>query len=175
MRKLLVGLSLISAALLLTGCSVFYPNWGATALPEEQVVSNETAQGSEATAEPEGSVEPIESAAPEETKTAEPVIERLPAEVVILIADAYLDTGTLEVVAQVLGITESDGTCTMRFIGSDTEKTVTVAAQAASNYTQCFPVEFPLSELPSGSGVVTVTYESEFHLGTSAAKSVVIP
>ena len=81
----------------------------------------------------------------------------------------------LEVVAQVLGITESSGTCTMRFIGSDIEKTVKVSAQSASDYTQCFPIEFPLSELPSGSGIVTVKYESEFHLGTSAANSVVIP
>jgi len=174
-RKLLVGLSLISATLLISGCSVFYPNWGATSLPEEPAASIETAEESGTSPEPEVSVEPTESPAPEETKTAEPVIERLPANVVILIADAYLDTGMLEVVAQVQGTTEADGTCTMRFIGSDIEKTVTVAAQSASDYTQCFPVEFPLSELPSGSGVVTVTYESEFHFGTSAAKSVVIP
>jgi len=81
----------------------FYPNWGATSLPEEPAASIETAEESETSPEPEVSVEPTESPTPEETKTAEPVIERLPANVVILIADAYLDTGMLEVVAQVQG------------------------------------------------------------------------
>jgi len=174
-RKLMIGLSLIFATLLLSGCGVFYPNWGATSLPEEPTATIETNPEPEASAEPEVSVEPTASATPEETETSEPAIKQLPADVVILIAEAYSDTGMLEVVAKVQGITESDGTCTMRFIGSDTEKTVKVSAQPASDYTQCFPIEFPLSELPSGSGIVTVTYESEFHLGKSPATSVVIP
>jgi len=173
--KIMVGLSLVSATLLLSGCSVFYPNWGATSLPEEPTATIDTNQKPEASAEPEASVEPTVSATPEETETSEPAIKQLPADVVILIAEAYSDTGMLEVVAKVQGITESDGTCTMRFIGSDTEKTVKVSAQPASDYTQCFPIEFPLSALPSGSGIVTVTYESEFHLGKSPASSVVIP
>ena len=175
MRKLMIGLSLIFATLLLSGCGVFYPNWGATSLPEEPTATIETNPEPEASAEPEVSVEPTASATPEETETSEPATKQLPADVVILIAEAYSDTGMLEVVAKVQGITESDGTCTMRFIGSDTEKTVKVSAQPASDYTQCFPIEFPLSELPSGSGIVTVTYESEFHLGKSPASSVVIP
>ena len=175
MRKLFVGASLIFASLVLSGCGVFYPNWGATSLPEEPLVTVETNQETETSAEPEASVEPTASATPEETETSEPAITQLPVDVVILIAEAYSDTGMLEVVAQVQGITESGGNCTMRFIGSDVEKIVRVSAEAASDYTQCFPVEVPLSELPSGSGIVTVKYESEFHLGTSAASSVVIP
>jgi hypothetical protein len=175
MRKFMVGLSLISATLLLSSCSAFYPNWGATSLPEEPTATIETNQSTDASGEPEVSVEPTPTTTPAETETSEPAIKQLPAEVVILIAEAYSDTGMLEVVAKVQGITESDGTCTMRFIGSDTEKTVKVSAQPASDYTQCFPIEFPLSELPSGSGIVTVTYESEFHLGKSPASSVVIP
>jgi hypothetical protein len=174
-RKLLVGASLIFASLILSGCGVFYPNWGATALPEEPVATIETNQEAEISAEPEASVEPKTSSTPEETETPVPAIDQLPADVVILIAEAYSDTGMLEVVAQVQGITESGGTCTMRFIGSDIEKIVKVSAQSASDYTQCFPIEVPLSDLPSGSGIVTVRYESEFHLGTSAASSVVIP
>lgn len=175
MLKLKVVLSLIFATLLLSGCGVFYPNWGATSLPEEPTATIETNQEPEVSADPKVSVEPTASATPEETETSEPATKQLPADVVILIAEAYSDTGMLEVVAKVQGITESDGTCTMRFIGSDTEKTVKVPAQPASDYTQCFPIEFPLSELPSGSGIVTVTYESEFHLGKSPASSVVIP
>ena len=175
MRKLFVGAGLIFASLVLSGCGVFYPNWGATALPEEPLVTVETNQETETSAEPEASVEPTASVSPEAAETTEAAVSQLPVEVVILIAEAYSDEGILEVVAQVPGITESGGTCTMRFIGSDTEKVVKVSAQSASDYTQCFPIEFPLSELPSGSGIVTVKYESEFHLGTSAASSVVIP
>jgi len=174
-RKLLVGASLIFASLVLSGCGVFYPNWGATALPEEPVITFEANQEAETSAEPEASLEPAASETPEETETSEPATNQLAVDVVILIAEAYSDTGMLEVVAQVPGITESGGTCTMRFIGSDIEKIVKVSAQSASDYTQCFPIEVPLSELPSGSGIVTVRYESEFHLGTSAASSVVIP
>jgi hypothetical protein len=174
-RKLLVGASLIFASLVLSGCGVFYPNWGATALPEEPVITIEANQEAETSAEPEASLEPAASATPEETETSEPATNQLAVDVVILIAEAYSDTEMLEVVAQVPGITESGGTCTMRFIGSDIEKIVKVSAQSASDYTQCFPIEVPLSELPSGSGIVTVRYESEFHLGTSAASSVVIP
>ena len=175
MRKLFVGAGLIFASLVLSGCGVFYPNWGATALPEEPLVTVETNQETETSAEPEASVEPTASVSPEAAETKEAAVSQLPVDVVILIAEAYSDEGILEVVAQVPGITESGGNCTMRFIGSDTEKVVKVSAQSASDYTQCFPIEFPLSELPSGSGVVTVKYESEFHLGTSAASSVVIP
>jgi hypothetical protein len=65
--------------------------------------------------------------------------------------------------------------CKMRFIGSDVEKELEVRAEPSSDYTQCFPIEFPLSELPSGNGVVTVSYDSEFHFGSSSATSVVIP
>ena len=175
MRKVLVGASLIFVALLLSGCGVFYPNWGATALPEGAESAIETNQETETSPEPESSVEPTTSETPAETKTSEPATNQAPIEVVILIAEAYSDSGMLEVVAQVPGITESGGTCTMRFIGSDIEKIVKVSAESSSDYTQCSPIEVPLSELPSGSGIVTVTYESEFHLGTSSASSVVIP
>jgi hypothetical protein len=174
-RKIKVGLSLIFATLLLSGCGVFYPNWGATSLPEEPTATIETNQEPEASAEPEVSEEPTASATPEETETSEPATKQLPADVVILIAEAYSDTGMLEVVARVQGVFESGGTCTMRFIGSSIDRSLTVMAETSSDYTQCFPVEFPLSELPSGSGIVTVTYESELYLGTSSAKSVVIP
>ena len=175
MLKLKVVLSLIFATLLLSGCGVFYPNWGATSLPEEPTATIETNQEPEASADPKVSVEPTASATPEETETSEPATKQLPADVVILIAEAYSDTGMLEVVARVQGVFESGGTCTMRFIGSGIDRSLTGMAETSSDYTQCFPIEFPLSELPSGSGIVTVIYESELYLGTSSAKSVVIP
>lgn len=174
MRKIVTAFAMISAALMLSGCSVFYPNWGATALPEEQIIVEETATPTPSESQTEAPVEE-ETSEPEPEETLEPAVVQEPVDVTILIAEAYLDTAMLEVVAQVPGITESNGTCTLRFIGASTEESVTVKAQASSDYTQCFPIELPLKDLPSGSGIVTVTYESEFHLGTSQASSVVIP
>jgi hypothetical protein len=50
-----------------------------------------------------------------------------------------------------------------------------VRAEPSSDYTQCFPIEFPLADLPSGNGIVTVSYESASHFGLSPASSVVVP
>lgn len=175
MRRILKVSSLAAVTLLMAGCSAFYPNWGATSLPEEPTAIVETTEEPTASEGEEATAEPAATATEEPTETAEPEIIRQDAEVTILIADAFLDTGMLEVVAQVPGLTESDGTCLMRFIGGDTEKSVSVAAQPSSDYTQCFPIEFPLSDLPSGSGVVTVQYESSHHFGVSKPSSVVIP
>ncbi len=159
------------SSLLLSGCSLFYPNWGATGLPEEPVTTSASA-----TAEPEPSETDTEAAEPEptpsETETAK---QKLPAEVIVLMAVAEPDYGVLTVVAQVPNLSESGGKCTMRFLGNNVEKILEVKAEPSSDYTQCFPIEFPLAELPKGNGVVTVTYESERHSGVSAATSVVIP
>jgi hypothetical protein len=151
---------------LLTGCSVFYPNWGAEGLPEEELIT-ESPTAEEAPTETQ-SAEPTETA----TETAKPKIK---ATVDVLMAVVDEDVGVLTVVAQIPRISESDGTCTVRFLGGSVEKTLEVAAEPSSDYTQCYPIELPLSDLPSGNGVVTVTYESERHIGESGATSVVIP
>lgn len=171
------ALALASATLLtLTGCSVFYPNWGATELPEEPTLSASPQESETVTAEPEPTNTEVEaSVEPEPTETEEPEIEKVQTEVTIIMAVAEPDFGVLTVVAQIPGLSESGGMCKMRFIGSDVEKELEVRAEPSSDYTQCFPIEFPLSELPSGNGVVTVSYDSEFHFGTSPATSVVIP
>lgn len=171
------ALALASATLLLlTGCSVFYPNWGATELPEEPTLSSTPTETETVTAEPEPTVtEEEQSAEPEPTETEEPEVERVQTEVTIIMAVAEPDFGVLTVVAQVPGLSEAGGFCKMRFIGSDVERELEVRAEPSSDYTQCFPIEFPLSDLPSGNGVVTVSYESELHFGTSPATSVVIP
>jgi len=171
------ALALASATLLLlTGCSVFYPNWGATELPEEPTLSATPTETETVTAEPEPTVtEEEQSAEPEPTETEEPVVERVQTEVTIIMAVSEPDFGVLTVVAQVPGLSEAGGLCKMRFIGSDVERELEVRAEPSSDYTQCFPIEFPLSDLPSGNGVVTVSYESELHFGTSPATSVVIP
>jgi hypothetical protein len=151
---------------LLTGCSVFYPNWGAEGLPEEEITSE--------TPTPEQTPTETQSAEPSETptETAKPKIK---VGVEILMAVVESEVGVLTVVAQIPRVSESDGQCTVRFLGGSVEKKVQVAAEPSSDYTQCFPIEIPLADLPSGNGVVTVSYESELHIGEFAATSVVIP
>lgn len=167
-RLLFIG---AMSSVLLTGCSLFYPNWGATGLPEEsQSAASQSEQTDSATQAPSETTEPE----PEPTET-ETTAAKLPAEVVILMAVAEPDYGVLTIVAQVPNLSETGGTCTMRFLGNNIEKKLQVKAEPSSDYTQCFPIEFPLAELPRGNGVVTVTYESERHSGVSAATSVVIP
>ncbi|MDG2497331.1 MAG: hypothetical protein P8M68_04010 [Aquiluna sp.] len=175
MRKIFAAFAMLSATLLLSGCSVFYPNWGATALPEEPAIVNEESAEPTPSETADEPTKETESPEPELQETAEPEVIQQQVAVTILIAEAFLDTQMLEVVAQIPDLTEAGGTCTLRFIGGSTEESKVVQAQASSDYTQCFPIEIPLTELPSGSGIVTVTYESEFHIGTSAASSVVIP
>lgn len=177
MRRLLLVSSALLLSATLSGCSAFYPNWGATGLPEEPEVT----QTQTPTEDPTPTPTETEPAAPEPTETPseepteEPAVERIQTQVEIIMAIAEPDFGVLTVVAQVPGIAEAGGKCTMRFLGSDTEATFEVRAEPSSDYTQCFPIEFPLSELPSGNGIVTVSYESELHYGTSPASSVVIP
>lgn len=167
-----------ASLLLLTGCSVFYPNWGATGLPEEPTVEATPTETVTVTAEPEptdiSEEEQTQEPEPEASESAEPAIVQKNAEVTIIMAIPEPDFGVLSVVAEVLGITEYDGNCTMRFLGSDQEKTASTQASPSSDYTVC-TFEYPLAELPSGNGVVTVSYESERYIGRSAATSVVIP
>jgi hypothetical protein len=172
-------LTLSSATLLvLTGCSVFYPNWGATGIPEEPTVDPAPTETVTVTAEPEPTDSPEEVVNPEttaeQTKSSEPEIVQKNAEVTIIMAIPEADFGVLSVVAEVLGITEYEGACTLRFIGSDQEKTATTVASPSSDYTVC-AFEYPLSDLPKGNAVVTVSYESERYIGRSAASSVLIP
>ena len=142
------ALALASATLLtLSGCSVFYPNWGATELPEEPTLSAAPTETETVTAEPEPTVtEEEESPEPEPTETEALEIEKVQTEVTIIMAIAEPDFGVLTVVAQVPGLSEAGGTCKMRFIGSDVERELEVKAEPSSDYTQCFPIEFPLSE-----------------------------
>ena len=172
------GVLAVAGLFLLSGCSVFYPNWGATGLPEPTAEEPTPTETVTVTAEPEPTDISTEEAQPEPTETAsesaEPQIIQENAEVTIIMAIPEPDYGVLSVVAEVLGVTENDGVCSLRFLGSDQEATASNPATPSSDYTVC-AFEFPLADLPSGNGVVTVSYESTRHTGRSAATSVVIP
>jgi hypothetical protein len=176
MRKFFIAVSAIALSAVLVGCSAFYPNWGATGLPEEPetLVTEETAPAAtETEAEESLEPEPTESESPEATEEA--TVQRKQVQVEIIMAIPEPDFGVLTVVAQIPGLAEAGGTCTLRFIGSDKEASMEVRSEPSSDYTQCFPIEFPLADLPSGNGIVTVSYESATHFGASPATSVVIP
>lgn len=172
MRNFVKTLTVVAISLTLTGCSVFYPNWGATSLPEP-VTESQTITEEEPTATEETQTEPTpeETAAPEETK--EPIV-RKEVSVEIIMAVPEPSVGVLTVVAQIPSMSETGGKCIFKYLGNGVSKTMEVKAEPSSDYTQCFPIEFPLKDLPSGNGVVTVSYESEGHFGTSAPTSVVI-
>ena len=177
MRRFLLASSAVLLSLTLVGCSAFYPNWGATGLPEEPEVTETSSPTEEPSQEPIESetAEPEPSEVPSPEPSEEPSVAAVQTQVDIIMAIAEPDYGVLTVVAQIPGISEAGGKCIMRFIGSDKEATMEVRAEPSSDYTQCFPIEFPLADLPSGNGIVTVSYQSDFHFGTSPASSVVIP
>ena len=172
MRNFVKTLMVVAISLTLTGCSVFYPNWGATSLPEPATES-QTITEEEPTATEETQTEPTpeETAATEETQ--EPIV-RKEVSVEIIMAVPEPSVGVLTVVAQIPSMSETGGKCIFKYLGNGVSKTMEVKAEPSSDYTQCFPIEFPLKDLPSGNGVVTVSYESEGHFGTSAPTSVVI-
>lgn len=156
----------VSSTFLLAGCSIFYPNWGATSLPEEPTVSETV------TVEPEPSEStsptPSESATPERPKKKE-------AEVEVMFFEVLPDEGILSVVAEMSTAAESGGSCTLKFISGSTQKSFTVKSEPSSTYTQCAPFEIKLAELVSGNGIFTVSYESDTYQGQSVTSSVVIP
>ena len=169
-RVFVASLALVT----LSGCSVFYPNWGATSLPEEPELT--TTQSAEPEPEVEASqteAEPSESAEPEPTETKKPEPKKATVEIIMAVVEP--DFGVLSVIAQLPGITDTGGSCELRFKSGSFEKKVTVKAEPSSDYTQCFPFEVPLKDLTSGTGIVTVSYNSAAYIGTSGASSVVIP
>jgi hypothetical protein len=178
MPRFLLAAVAVTAALTLSGCSVFYPNWGATGLPEEPFDNAQELGGvnEETTPEPEvGEPTVAETAQPEPEAPAEtqPAAARVSVEIMMAVVEP--EFGVLTVIAQIPGVAENGGSCELKFIGGNTERTMKVKAEQSSDYTQCFPIEMPLANLPSGDAIVTVTYESERFTGRSAATSVVIP
>lgn len=179
MRALKMSL-LISMVISLSACSAFYPNWGAEAPQdafsnESAVIDDKDLNGNdEALAAETSDSEPVVSAEIDEAVEPEQaVLSKVDVE--IYSAMVYQEEGILEVIAQGIGFVEDGGSCTLRFLSGETEKTMTVSAGSSSDYTQCSPIDLSLADLPSGTGVVSVSYESSLHAGTSSPYSVVIP
>jgi hypothetical protein len=177
MRWKLFSIAIV-AGLTLTGCSAFVPSWNAQPTPIEIDNETEPADVNEVP-ETEPETEETEPANPTETAEQDPepteAIERSSVTVEVISAMAYVDEGQLEVIAQVFDVVEDGGECTLKLLAGDFSTEQTVGANRSSNYTQCAPIDVPLSELPGGTAVVSVSYLSENYEGESASVSVVIP
>lgn len=159
--------AVLALSFVLSGCTLFYPNWGATSLPEETAVTTPSISET---------IEPTETAEPEVSESASPTEEpKKSAEVVVVFFEVLADEGILNVVAEMDSAAETGGGCTLRFKSGSKEKSFSVKAEPSSTYTQCFPFEIPLDDLPAGEGSFTVSYSSDSYQGQSAASSVVIP
>lgn len=173
MTRFFAFLTLSASAMVLTGCSIFYPNWGATSLPEEP--TSEVTQTQTAEPEPTVTETATETAEPEPTASETQKPEPKKTDVEIIMAVAEPEVGVLTVVARAPSVIDEGGKCTVRFQSGNFEKKFTVKAEPSADYTQCHPIEIPLKELVAGEGIVTVSYSSDNYVGTSAASSVVIP
>lgn len=159
----------------LSGCSVFYPNAGATSLPEESETSQMQSADPTENSAPSQDEDQSAPAEPSAAVTKVPKITLLETPVEIIMAVPEPAFGVLTVVAQLPSLSESGGTCTLRLISGSVEKTMEVKAEPSSSYTQCFPIELSLDGIPKGTAVLTVSYSSDYHFGSSENQSVVIP
>lgn len=152
----------VALAVGLSGCSVLYPNWNTTANPSDSSTPSTST-----------SVAPSESASASATPT--PTAAKAKAQ--ISFVDSGVDTagGVIFAVAEVTNVVEDGGLCTLTFIGAGKTKTITGKAEANATDTQCHPLELSLSGLPKGAGLITITYNSPTHSGTSSAVAVNIP
>lgn len=164
-KAFIVALSL-ATALVLTGCTLFYPNSGN---PEDALEPTNSMSES-----------PAETSSPEETSTSSPspspsVSPTMAAAVLQIL---YTDTsaGVLNVVAEVSNFAEDGGSCILSYYkGSTATVIATVKAERNVTSTQCFPFNVDFSAVPKGDLDLTVSYKSENHLGESEKFEVTIP
>lgn len=164
MNKFIKGAAVLTAAMLLTGCSILYPNWGSTQRPSDPQTSEPT-------------VTPTESPTDAETPSPTPTATKPAAPATINVMQVGVDAANGEVyaVAEVTNAAEDGGSCTLTFVSGATTKTLVVKAEANVTTTQCFPMNLRTKGLPKGAASVTVSYSSPNFVGTSTAFPISIP
>jgi len=165
MKKLIATFGGAVLVLSLAGCSFFYPNWGQKTPP----IGTPSASGV-----PTSSENPSSSTSPSPSTSATP---SQPAKLVakLNVLQSNVDSFGISVVAEAMNFSEDGGSCILTFTNGTVKKSLTVKAESNASDTQCFPMNMPLAGLPKGPGLITVTYSSNTHLGTSAAIAVTIP
>jgi hypothetical protein len=149
-------------AISLTGCALLYPNWETTANPSDP-----------ATTPSSSSPAPVDTASA--SPSTSPSAAKAKAQITFVDSGVDAAAGVIYAVASVSNVVQDGGLCTLTFIGAGKTKTVTGKAEANVSTTQCHPLELSLAGLPKGAGLITVTYDSPTHNGTSTAVGVVIP
>lgn len=175
MSRILKSFLIVGLSFPLASCSVFYPNWGATGIPETEIsiTPSESQSGSESpspTEEPSSS----ETSSPTATNSSSAAPTQKPVSVEILFAMAYPDDGYLEVVAQVPNLSEQKGECVLTLSGP-VDLSLTVSAEPSSDFMQCQPFDIDLSKLTAGSYEAVVEYDSTAHTGESDPYPVEVP
>jgi hypothetical protein len=162
MKKAFIAALSLATALVLTGCTLFYPNSGS---PEDLIEPNS-----------EISEAPAEETSPEASPSPSPSVSptMAPALLQILYSDA--SGGVLNVVAEVTNFAEDGGSCTLSYYKGTTATALgTVQAERNVTSTQCFPFNIDLASVPKGNLQLTVSYSSENHIGESEKFEVTIP
>jgi hypothetical protein len=159
MKRTLLIITTMVAAATLTGCSLFYPNFGSTETPSDPMNPSPTA--SEATPTPTESESP--TATPKEL--AKPRLS------------FYEIAGSdLRVIGEVINFAEDGGECIITFYSGNTPIVMErVPAEHNVSTTQCFPLTTALSRLPKGIVEVVIGYESAKYEGESEKFEVIIP
>jgi hypothetical protein len=90
---------------------------------------------------------------------------------------ATVDTGNgiLRVVANVPGIYEDGGVCTVKVTDGSVVLQKQNSGEADATSTACGLFTFRLSDLPSGTATIVASYQSAGHAGSSDSTKVTIP
>ena len=166
MKKAFIVALGLATALVLTGCTLFYPN---SANPEDAAEpTNSMSEAPSESKNPEESATSSPSPSPSVSPTMKPALFEI----------LYTDTsgGVLNVVAEVTNFAEDGGSCILSYYkGSTATAVATVKAERNVTSTQCFPFNVDFSAVPKGVLELTVSYLSENHLGESEKFEVTIP
>ena len=153
------GLTLATS---LSGCSVFYPNWGATGEPTTSATP---------TVDPTESASPSESASP--TTSASPTESAKPKKKAsVSIINLSNDGTSITAIAEVTNVSEDGGQCTLTVTGGSVTKSVSASSESNVSTTQCFALTISSAFFSTSSLSAVVSYESEGYKGASSANSV---
>lgn len=165
-RTFIVALGL-ATALVLAGCTLFYPNSGT---PTDELI-DPNASASVAPGE-----ENSQGEATSPTNSPSPSVSPTMAAAVLNILYTDTSAGVLNVVSEVSNFAEDGGSCILSYYQGETATAIaTVKAERNVTSTQCFEFNVSFSGLPKGTVSLTVSYKSDNHIGESQKFEVIIP
>ncbi len=168
----------VACALPVAGCSLFNgPAIIVTPSPSTTASSPSPSPSPSPSLSPSATPSPSVTAAalPSPTGPIQGAPAGTPVKPEVFLATVDTADNVLRVVADVPGIYEDGGTCTVKVTAGATvvQKHSTGAADASS--TACGQFVFSLGDLPSGTASIVVSYESAAHSGSSGITKVTIP